>query len=153
MALLTGRNSHSANMGALSEMATPFPGVTSVLPRSVAPLAKILKLNGYSTAMFGKSHEYVSAETGLTGPFDQWPTGLGFERFYGNVIGESDQFNPVVHDNTTPVAPSTDPDYYYQTDIADKAISWIKTQKALTPDKPFFVYYAAQGTHDPGAGP
>ena len=149
VALLTGRNSHSANMGALSEMATPFPGVTSVLPRSVAPLAKILKLNGYSTAMFGKSHEYASWETGITGPFDQWPTGLGFERFYGNVIGESDQFYPVVHDNTTPVTPSTDPDYYYQTDIADKAISWIKTQKSLTPDKPFFVYYAAQGTHDP----
>ena len=149
VALLTGRNSHSANMGALSEMATPFPGVTSVLPRSVAPLAKILKLNGYSTAMFGKSHEYASWETGITGPFDQWPTGLGFERFYGNVIGESDQFYPVVHDNTTPVTPSTDPNYYYQTDIADKAISWIKTQKSLTPDKPFFVYYAAQGTHDP----
>ena len=103
VALLTGRNSHSANMGALSEMATPFPSVTSVLPRSVAPLAKILKLNGYSTAMFGKSHEYASWETGITGPFDQWPTGLGFERFYGNVIGESDQFYPVVHDNTTPV--------------------------------------------------
>ena len=149
VALLTGRNSHSANMGALSEMATPFPGVTSVLPRSVAPLAKILKLNGYSTAMFGKSHEYASWETGITGPFDQWPNGLGFERFYGNVIGESDQFYPVVHDNTTPVTPSTDPNYYYQTDIADKAISWIKTQKSLTPDKPFFVYYAAQGTHDP----
>ena len=130
-------------------MATPFPGVTSVLPRSVAPLAKILKLNGYSTAMFGKSHEYASWETGIAGPFDQWPTGLGFERFYGNVIGESDQFYPVVHDNTTPVTPSTDPNYYYQTDIADKAISWIKTQKSLTPDKPFFVYYAAQGTHDP----
>ena len=149
VALLTGRNSHSANMGAISEMATPFPGLTSVLPKSVAPLAKILKLNGYSTAMFGKSHEYASWETGLTGPFDQWPTGLGFERFYGNVIGESDQFYPVVHDNTTLVTPSKDPNYYYQTDIADKAIYWIKAQKSLTPDKPFFVYYAAQGTHDP----
>ena len=88
-------------------------------------------------------------ESGLTGPFDQWPTGLGFERFYGNVIGESDQFSPVVHDNTTPAHPSKDPNYYYQTDIADKAISWIKTQKSLNPDKPFFVYYAAQGMHDP----
>ncbi|WP_130424899.1 arylsulfatase [Edaphobacter modestus] len=149
VALLTGRNSHGANMGSVSEMATGFPGQNSVLPNSVAPLAKIMRFNGYSTAMFGKSHEYVPWESGLTGPFDQWPTGVGFERFYGNVIGESDQFSPSIHDNTTQVPPSKDPNYYYQTDIADHAISWIKTQKTLTPDKPFFVYYAAQGMHDP----
>ncbi len=95
VALLTGRNPHSANMGTVSEMATAFPGQNSVLPNSVAPLAKIMRFNGYSTAMFGKSHEYVAWESGLTGPFDQWPTGLGFEKFYGNVIGESDQFSPV----------------------------------------------------------
>ena len=120
-----------------------------MLPNSVAPLAKILRFNGYSTAMFGKSHEYVPWESGLMGPFDQWPTGLGFERFYGNVIGESDQFSPAVHDNTTLAPPSKDPNYYYQTDIADRAIQWIKAQKTLAPDKPFFVYYAAQGMHDP----
>ena len=83
MALLTGRNPHSANMGTVSEMATARPGQNSVLPNSVAPLAKILRFNGYSTAMFGKSHEYVPWER-FMGPFDQWPTGLGFERFYGN---------------------------------------------------------------------
>jgi arylsulfatase len=105
----------------------------------VAPLAKILRFNGYSTAMFGKSHEYVPWESGLTGPFDQWPTGLGFEKFYGNVIGESDQFSPSVHDNTTLVAPSKDANYYYQTDLSDRAIDWIKAQKTLNPDKPFFV--------------
>ena len=149
VALLTGRNPHSANMGTISEMATGFPGQTSVLPNSVAPLAKILRFNGYSTAMFGKSHEYVPWESGLTGPFDQWPTGLGFERFYGNVIGESDQFSPVAHDNTTLAPPSKDPNYYYQTDLADHAIQWIKAQKTLNPDKPFFVYYPAQGMHDP----
>lgn len=149
VALLTGRNPHSANMGTVSEMATGFPGQTSVLPNSVAPLAKILRFNGYSTAMFGKSHEYVPWESSLTGPFDQWPTGLGFEKFYGNVIGESDQFSPVVHDNTTLAPPSKDPNYYYQTDLADRAIQWIKAQKALNPDKPFFVYYPAQGMHDP----
>ena len=149
VALLTGRNPHSANMGSISEMATAFPGQTSLLPNTVTPLAKILRFNGYSTAMFGKSHEYAAWETGLTGPFDQWPTGLGFERFYGNVIGESDQFSPSIHDNTTLVPPSKDPNYYYQSDIADHAISWIKTQKALTPNKPFFIYYAAQGMHDP----
>lgn len=149
VALLTGRNPHSANMGTISEMATAFPGQTSVLPHSVAPLAKILQMNGYSTAMFGKSHEYAPWESGLTGPFDQWPTGLGFERFYGNMIGESDQFSPSVHDNTTLAPPSKDPHYYYQTDIANRAIEWIKAQKSLNPDKPFFVYYAAQGMHDP----
>ena len=99
--------------------------------------------------MFGKSHEYVPWESGLTGPFDQWPTGLGFEKFYGNVIGESDQFSPVAHDNTTLAPPSKDPNYYYQTDLADRAIQWIKAQKSLNPDKPFFVYYPAQGMHDP----
>jgi arylsulfatase A-like enzyme len=149
VALLTGRNPHSANMGSISEMATSFPGQNSVLPNTVAPLAKIMRMNGYSTAMFGKSHEYVPWESGLMGPFDQWPTGLGFERFYGNVIGESDQFSPSVHDNTTLVPASKDPNYYYQTDIADKAINWIKAQKTLSPDKPFFVYYSAQGMHDP----
>ena len=149
VALLTGRNPHSANMGTISEMATGFPGQTSILPNSVAPLAKILRFNGYSTAMFGKSHEYVPWESGLTGPFDQWPTGLGFEKFYGNVIGESDQFSPVAHDNTTLAPPSKDPNYYYQTDLADRAIQWIKAQKSLNPDKPFFVYYPAQGMHDP----
>lgn len=153
VALLTGRNCHSANMGTISEMSTGYPGQTSMLPNSVAPLAKVLKHNGYSTAMFGKCHEYVSWESGLTGPFDQWPTGLGFEKFYGNVIGESDQFAPVIHDNTTLVPPSTDPNYYYQTDIADRAIEWIKTQKTLNPDKPFFVYYPAQGMHDPAQVP
>ena len=149
VALLTGRNPHSANMGTISEMATGFPGQTSILPNSVAPLAKILRFNGYSTAMFGKSHEYVPWESGLTGPFDQWPTGLGFEKFYGNVIGESDQFSPVAHDNTTLAPPSKDPNYYYQTDLADRAIQWIKAQKSLNPDKPFFIYYPAQGMHDP----
>ena len=149
VALLTGRNPHSANMGTVSEMATGFPGQTSVLPNNVAPLAKILRFNGYSTAMFGKSHEYVAWESGLMGPFDQWPTGTGFEKFYGNVIGESDQFSPVIHDNTTLAAPSKDPNFYYQTDIANHAIDWIKAQKTLNPDKPFFVYYAAQGMHDP----
>ena len=149
VALLTGRNSHSANMGTISEMATGFPGQTSVLPNTVAPLAKIMRMNGYSTAMFGKSHEYVPWESGLTGPFDQWPTGLGFEKFYGNVIGESDQYTPVAHDNTTLAIPSKDPNYYYQTDLANRAIQWIKMQKSLNPDKPFFLYYPTQGMHDP----
>jgi arylsulfatase A-like enzyme len=149
MALLTGRNCHSVNMGSIAEMATAFPGQTAVLPKSAAPLAQILKHNGYNTAMFGKSHETTPWEVGPTGPFDRWPTGMGFERFYGNIGGESDMFNPSLHDNTTLVPPSTDPEFYYQTDVADQAVAWIKTQKSLTPEKPFFVYFAAAGTHSP----
>jgi arylsulfatase A-like enzyme len=149
VALLTGRNPHSVNMGSISEFATAFPGQTSVRPNSAATLAEVMKLNGYSTAMFGKNHEFIPWETGLTGPFGQWPTGNGFERFYGSLSGEADLFAPPLHDNLTPVDLPNDPNYYYQTDLADHAISWIRTQKTLTPDKPFFIYYAAPGTHSP----
>ena len=153
MALLTGRNPHSVNMGAISELATGFPGQTSVLPESKASLPEIMKLNGYSTAMFGKSHEFTPWETGLTGPFDQWPNGLGFERFYGVLSGEADLFAPPLHDNLTLVDVPNDPSYYYPTDLADRAISWIRAQKTMTPDKPFFIYYSSPGTHAPSQVP
>ena len=153
MALITGRNTHSVNMGSISELATGFPGQSSVRPNSTATLAEILKLNGYSTAMFGKNHEFIAWETGLTGPFNQWPTGSGFERFYGSLSGEADMFAPPLHDNSTLVDLPNNPNYYYQTDVADHAISWIRSEKSLTPDKPFFVYYAAPGTHSPSQVP
>jgi arylsulfatase A-like enzyme len=153
MALLTGRNPHSVNFGAISEIATTFPGQTSVLPESKASLPKIMKLNGYSTAMFGKSHEFTPWETGLTGPFDQWPNGLGFEKFYGVLSGEADLFAPPLHDNLNQVDAPNDPDYYYPTDLADRAISWIRAQKSMTPDKPFFIYYSSPGTHAPSQVP
>jgi len=153
MALLTGRNPHSVNMGAISELATAFPGQTSVLPESKASLPEIMKLNGYSTAMFGKSHEFTPWETGLTGPFDQWPNGLGFERFYGVLSGEADLFAPPLHDNLTLVDVPNDPSYYYPTDLADHAISWIRAQKTMSPDKPFFIYYSSPGTHAPSQVP
>jgi arylsulfatase A-like enzyme len=152
-ALLTGRNPHSVNMGAISELATAYPGQNSVLPASKAPLAEILRLNGYSTAMFGKSHEFTPWETGLTGPFDQWPTGTGFERFYGVLSAEADNFTPPLSDNMNLVDVPNDPNYYYPTDLADHAISWIRTEKSLTPDKPFFVYYSSPGTHAPSQVP
>ena len=152
-ALLTGRNPHSVNMGSISELATAFPGQSSVRPNSAATLAEILKLNGYSTAMFGKNHEFIAWETGLTGPYDQWPTGSGFERFYGSLSGEADMFAPPLHDNSTLVDLPNNPDYYYQTDVADHAISWVQSEKSLTPDKPFFIYYAAPGTHSPSQVP
>jgi arylsulfatase len=153
MALLTGRNPHSVNMGSVSEISTAFPGNSTLRPNSKAPLAEILKLNGYSTAMFGKSHEFTPWETGLTGPFDRWPTGGGFERFYGVLSAEADNFAPPLHDNLTLVDVPNDPKYYYPTDLADHAISWIRTQKSLTPDKPFFIYYASPGTHAPSQVP
>jgi arylsulfatase A-like enzyme len=153
MALLTGRNPHSVNMGAISELATAFPGQTSVLPESKASLPEIMKLNGYSTAMFGKSHEFTPWETGLTGPFDQWPNGLGFERFYGVLSGEADLFAPPLHDNLTLVDVPNDPNYYYPSDLANRAISWIRAQKTMTPDKPFFIYYSSPGTHAPSQVP
>ncbi|HET6178261.1 MAG TPA: arylsulfatase [Candidatus Sulfotelmatobacter sp.] len=152
-ALLTGRNPHSVNMGAISELATAFPGQTSVLPASKAPLPEVMKLNGYSTAMFGKSHEFTPWETGLTGPFDQWPTGLGFEKFYGVLSAEADLFAPPLSDNLNLVDVPNDPNYYYPTDLANHAISWIRTEKSLTPDKPFFIYYSSPGTHAPSQVP
>jgi arylsulfatase A-like enzyme len=153
MALITGRNPHSVNMGAISELATAFPGQTSVLPGSKASLPEIMKLNGYSTAMFGKSHEFTPWETGITGPFDQWPNGLGFEEFYGVLSGEADLFAPPLHDNLNLADVPNDPNYYYPTDLADRAIAWIRAQKTMTPDKPFFIYYSSPGTHAPSQVP
>jgi arylsulfatase A-like enzyme len=153
VALITGRNPHSANMGSVAELATAFPGQTSARPNSMATMPETLKLNGYSTAMFGKYHEFTPWETGLIGPFDQWPTGSGFERFYGTLGGEADMFAPSITDNSTLADVPNDPHYYYQTDLADHAISWIRTQKTMTPDKPFFIYYAAPGTHAPSQVP
>jgi arylsulfatase A-like enzyme len=153
VALITGRNPHSANMGSVAEVATAFPGQTSERPNSVATIAEILKLNGYSTAMFGKSHEFTPWELSSSGPFESWPTGSGFERFYGSLSGEADLFAPPLMDNSTLVDLPNDPNYYYQTDLADHAIAWIRAQKTMTPDKPFFIYYAAPGTHSPSQVP
>ena len=153
VALITGRNPHSANMGSIAETATAFPGQTSERPNSVATLPEILKLNGYSTAMFGKDHEFTPWELSVSGPFESWPTGSGFEKFCGTLSGESDLFAPPLQDGATLVDLPSNPNYYYQTDLADHAISWISAQKTMTPDKPFFIYYAAPGTHAPSQVP
>ena len=149
MALLTGRNSHSANFGVISEIATAFPGYTAMRPSSVTMLPEILRLNGYSTAMFGKCHELAPWEASVVGPFDRWPLHSGFERFYGFMAGEADLFHPVIYDNMNRVDLHPDPNYYASTDITDKAIDWVRSQHSLAPDKPFFVYYSAIGTHGP----
>ncbi len=149
MAILTGRNHHSANTGSVMEVATAFPGNRGQRPRSVATLPEMLRLNGYSTAAFGKYHETPPWEVSVSGPFDRWPTHSGFDKFYGFIGGETNQFAPVIHDGTTPVEPSDDPDYHFTTDMTDQAITWARSQQSLTPDKPFFIYFATGATHAP----
>jgi arylsulfatase len=150
-ALLSGRNHHSVGMGTITELATPAPGYSSVRPNNCAPLPEILKLNGYATAHFGKCHEVPAWETSPAGPFDRWPTGNGFEHFYGFLGGETNQWYPDLVENTTNIdAPGTPEDgYHLMPDLADHAIKWIRQQKALTPDRPFFVYFAPGATHAP----
>lgn len=150
-ALLTGRNHHSVGMGAITEMATSAPGNDSIRPKDKAPLAEILKLNGYSTAQLGKCHEVPYWEVSPIGPFTQWPTGSGFEYFYGFVGGEANQYYPGLYEGTTAVEPPKSPEegYTLTEDLADRAITWIRQQKALVPDKPFFMYFAPGATHAP----
>jgi len=153
VSLLTGRNHHTANAGAIMEVATAFPGNLGNRPRSVEPVAEMLRLNGYSTAAFGKYHETPPWEVSVSGPFDRWPTRSGFDKFYGFIGGETNQFYPFLHDGTAPVELPDDPDYHVTTDLADQAIQWMGFQKALTPDKPFFVYFAPGATHAPHSVP
>ncbi len=151
-ALLTGRNHHNAGMAGITEIATGQPGYSSVLPNSMSPLAKTLKLNGYSTAQFGKCHEVPVWQSSSVGPFDQWPTGGGgFEYFYGFVGGEASQWYPSLFEGTTPTQASKSPEegYHLMEDMTDKAIAWIQQQKSLAPDKPFFAYFAPGATHAP----
>jgi arylsulfatase A-like enzyme len=150
-AMLTGRNHHSVGMGAITEMATSAPGNSSIRPKNKAPIAETLRLNGFSTAQFGKCHEVPVWEVSPVGPFDQWPTGSGFEYFYGFVGGEANQYYPGLYEGTAPVEPERSPEegYTLNEDLADHAITWVRQQKALTPDKPFFMYYAPGATHAP----
>jgi len=148
-ALKTGRNHHTGNTGSVMEMATAFPGDTGVLPNSVAPVAEILRLNGYSTGAFGKWHETPPWEISVSGPFDRWPTSQGFDKFYGFLGGETNEWSPLIFDGVTKVQPPHDPNYHFTTDMTDQAIAWVRYQQALTPDKPFFIYYAPGATHAP----
>jgi arylsulfatase A-like enzyme len=151
-ALLTGRNHHTVGMGGITEIATGSPGYCSVLPNTCAPLARTLKLNGYATAQFGKCHEVPVWETSPAGPFDAWPTGGGgFEYFYGFIGGEAHQWYPSLYEGTTPIEVKRTPEegYHFMEDMTDKALNWIGQQKALLPDKPFFVYFAPGACHAP----
>ena len=151
-ALLTGRNHHSVGMAGVTEVATSAPGYNSLCPNTKAALAMTLKLNGYSTAQFGKCHEVPVWQTSPLGPFDHWPMGGGgFEYFYGFICGETNQWYPALYNGTVPVEPPRTPEqgYHLTEDLADRAIAWIRQQKALMPDKPFFVYFATGATHAP----
>jgi len=149
VALLTGRNHHVNNAGAIMELATGFPGNTGVRPENVTPLAEILRLNGYSTAAFGKYHETAPWEVSVSGPFDRWPTRSGFDKFYGFIGGETNQWAPAVFDGVVRVETPHTPGYHFTTDMTDQAIKWVSAQQALTPDKPFYMYFATGATHAP----
>ena len=150
-ALLTGRNHHTVGMGGITEIATSAPGYNSIRPNTCAPLAETLKLNGYSTAQFGKCHEVPVWETSPMGPFHQWPTGSGFEYFYGFIGGETNQYYPAIYEGTTPIEVDKTPEegYHFSEDMTDKSIQWVRQQKSLMPDKPFFMYWAPGATHAP----
>ena len=150
-ALLTGRNHHTVGMGDIAELASGAPGYTSIRPNTCAPLAETLRLNGYSTAQFGKCHEVPVWEYSAMGPFDRWPTGSGFEHFYGFLGAETNQYCPGLVEGTKHIEPDRTPEegYHLTEDLTDRAIDWVRQQKALMPDKPFFVYFAPGATHAP----
>ncbi len=148
-ALLTGYNHHSNNMGCITEAGTTFPGYTGVRPQTITPLAEVLRQNGYNTAQFGKCHEVPPWEISNNGPQDRWPTRSGFEKFYGFLGGETNQWSPSLYDGVTLVETPEDPNYHFTTDMTNQAIGWVKTQQSLQPDKPFFIYFAPGATHAP----
>jgi arylsulfatase len=153
-ALLTGYNHHSNNAGAIMEVATAFPGNTGVRPQTITPMAEVLRQNGYSTSAWGKYHETPPWEVSVSGPFDRWPTHSGFEEFYGFIGGETNQWDPMIaHGTTFKRKPEDDSDYHFTTDMTTQAISWMQAQQSLTPDKPFFMYFATGATHAPHHAP
>lgn len=149
VALLTGYNHHSNNAGSIMETATMFPGNNAVRPQSITPMAEVLRQNGYNTAAFGKYHETPPWEISNSGPQDRWPTRSGFEKFYGFIGGETNQWTPLIYDGLTLVETPKDPKYHFTTDMTNQAVSWVQYQKALSPEKPFFIYFAPGATHAP----
>lgn len=149
MALLTGHNHHANNAGAIMELATAFPGNTGMRPQTITPVAEILRQNGYSTAAFGKYHETPPWEVSVSGPFTRWPTQSGFDKFYGFIGGETNQWAPAIFDGVTRIETPNDPNYHFTTDMTNQAMQWVSAQQSLTPDKPFFIYFAPGATHAP----
>ena len=154
-ALITGRNHHNASSGFLAEWATGFPSYNNMMPRSTATIGSILKYNGYNTSWFGKNHNTPDWESSVAGPFDRWPTGMGFDHFYGFIGGETHQYYPVIFENTSPVEPSKSPEqgYHFMTDMTDKAINWLRYSKSVSPQKPVLLYFAPGAAHAPHHAP
>ncbi|MGA1363115.1 MAG: arylsulfatase, partial [Ilumatobacteraceae bacterium] len=149
-AMLTGRNHHSVHMGNIPEGASGFPGYDCIIPKEAASVAEVLRHHGYSTGAFGKWHLTPAHEQTLTGPFDRWPMGLGFERFYGILSAEASQYEPPMFDQSTPVMPYEGRhDYHMTEDVVDKAVSWMRLQRATNPQRPFFAYVATGAMHCP----
>lgn len=154
-ALITGRNHHNCGSGFLAEWATGFPSYNNLIPPSTATLGKILGGNGYATSWFGKNHNTPDWESSVAGPFDRWPTGLGFDYFYGFIGGETHQYYPVLFENSTAVEPSKTPEqgYHFQADMTDKAIRWMRYTKSVAPQKPLAMYFATGAAHAPHHAP
>jgi len=152
-ALITGRNHHTCASGVITEMGTGFPGYNTLMPKSCGTVAETLKQNGYNTAWFGKNHNVPDWQSSQAGPFDLWPTGLGFEYFYGFIGGDTDQWHPALFDGTKPIEAPNDPNYHLDADLGDKAVTWIRQQHSLAPDKPFFAYYSPGLCHAPHHAP
>ncbi|MEE4259880.1 MAG: arylsulfatase, partial [Bacteroidales bacterium] len=154
-ALITGRNHHNAGSGFLAEWATGFPSYNNMIPKSTATIGATLKGNGYATSWFGKNHNTPDWESSVAGPFDRWPTGMGFEYFYGFIGGETNQYYPVIFENTKAVEPDKSPEegYHFMADMTDKAINYMQYSKAVAPDKPLFMYFAPGAAHAPHHAP
>ena len=151
--LLSGRNHHNVNVGSVMEIATGFQGNQGIRPDNAKYIAETLRQNGYSTAAFGKWHETATWEVSVSGPYFRWPTNSGFDKFYGFIGGETNQWDPVIFDGVTKVHKKSNADYHFTTDMTNEAIKWIKFQKAMTPEKPFMVYYAPGAVHAPHHAP
>jgi arylsulfatase len=148
-ALITGRNHHSTSFAGITELATGYDGYTCILPKSCGTIGEVLRQNGYMTAWIGKNHNTPTWDTSAAGPFDRWANGLGFDYFYGFNAGDMNHWNPILFEDHTLVPSSTDPDYHLTTDIADKAITWVRKVTSIAPDKPYFLYVATGATHAP----
>src|SRR6476620_6884431 len=152
-ALLTGRDHHVAGTGVITELTTGYDGYTGIIPKSAGTLSEILRQNGYATAWIGKNHNTPAWETSEVGPFDHWPSGLGFDDFYGFNSGDTSQFEPVLFENHSRVPRSNDPNYHISHDLANHAIAWMQREKEIDPARPFFLYVAPAATHAPHHAP
>jgi len=151
--LLSGRNHHNVNVGSVMEIATGFQGNQGIRPDNAKYFAETLRQNGYSTAAFGKWHETATWEVSVSGPYFRWPTNSGFDKFYGFIGGETNMWDPVIFDGVTKMSKKDDPDYHFTTDMTTEAVEWVKFQQAMTPEKPFMIYYAPGATHAPHHAP